>query len=49
MFKGVKCQFKKINSKENKDGYLATVGIECRGIMLTIKVKTVVESCVLLG
>ena len=49
MFKGVKCQFKKINSKENKDGYLATVGIECRGIMLTIKVKTVVESCLLLG
>lgn len=37
MFKGVKCQFKKVNSKENKDGYLATVGVERRGIMLTIK------------
>lgn len=27
MFKGVKCQFKKINSKENKDGYLANLPV----------------------
>lgn len=49
MFKGVKCQFKKIKSKENKDSYLTTVGIERRGIMLTIYVKTVVKVGLLLG
>lgn len=43
MFKGIKCRFKKIKSKENKDSYLTTVGIERREIVLTIYVKTVVK------
>lgn len=49
MFKGIKCWFKKIKLKENKDSYFIIVGIECWEIVLIIYVKIVVKVGLLFG